>query len=283
VAKMATVLDKNAEATQYRQLADSVIAGFQKRFYHSDTHSFANGTQTANTLPLAFGMVKGDQQKDVFTSLREDIVYYKNTHLTTGILGAKHLLPVLTANSRSDLAYDLATQTTYPSWGYMIGQGATTIWELWQDVTGPSMNSHNHPMFGSVGAWFYTALAGINTDPQKPGYERIRIAPQMTRDLQYASGSLDTVRGRVASDWQRQPGETKLKVAVPVGSTAEVDFPVLGMIHIVVTEGGRPVWKEGAYVSGVPGITGAKLSGGKIEFEVQSGGYSFEAHEGDVE
>jgi len=283
VAKMAAVLDKTEDETKYRQLAASIAAGFQKRFYHPDSHSFANGSQTADALPLAFGMMTGSEANNVINSLRDSIVYYHNTHLTTGILGTKSLLPLLTAKGHPDLAYDLATQTTYPSWGYMIDQGATTIWELWQNVTGPSMNSHNHPMFGSVGAWLYTALAGINTDPQRPGYERIRIAPEMTRDLHYASGSIDTVRGRVASEWQREPGHTKLEVAVPVGSTAEVDFPVLALSHIVVQEGGRTVWKEGAFVPGAPGISGAKLAGGRIVFEVGSGGYSFEARDGAVE
>ena len=283
VAKMAAVLGKTAEAAQYRQLADSIAAGFRKRFYHADSHSFGNDTQTANTLPLAFGMVQPADQKPVLGSITDDIVYYKNTHLTTGILGTKSLLPLLTAHGRSDLAYELATQTTYPSWGYMVERGATTIWELWQEVTGPSMNSHNHPMFGSIGAWFYTALAGINTDDGRPGYERIRIAPEMTRDLHYASGSLDTVRGRVASAWRREAGKTELEVTIPAGSTAEVAVPVLLLSHIVVEESGKTVWKEGVFVPGVPGISGAKLAGGRVVFEVGSGTYAFDAHDGAVE
>jgi len=279
VAKMAGVLGKSAEAGQYRQMADGVAAGFQKRFYHADSHWYANGSQTSDTLPLFFGITPEDERDKVLNSLRDDVVYFHNTHLTTGILGTKYLLPLLTQTGRADLAYDLATQTTYPSWGYMIEKGATTIWELWQEVTGPSMNSHNHPMFGSVGAWFYTALAGINTDWQRPGYEHIRIEPEMVRDLEFASGSLDTIRGRVSSTWQRTPGHTRLEVTVPVGSTAEIHLPTLRIQDVTVEESGRPVWKEGAFVPGAPGLTGARRAGPSIVFEASSGTYVFEAHE----
>ena len=276
VARMAGVLGKSPEAAQYRTLADSVAAGFQKRFYRADSHSYANGTQTASTLPLFFGITPSGDRDSVQNSLNSDIVYSKNTHLSTGILGTKYLLPLLSQDGRPDLAYDLATQTTYPSWGYMIEKGATTVWELWQDVEGPSMNSHNHAMFGSVGAWFYTSLAGIHIDPKNPGYERIRIQPEMVRDLHYASASIDTVRGRVASAWQREPGRTRLEVTIPPGSTAEIYLPVFGNADATVEEGGRAVWKARAFVAGAPGVGAARAAGGDVVIEAASGTYVFE-------
>ena len=276
VARMAAVLGKSPEAARYRTLADSVAAGFQKRFYHADSHSYANGTQTASTLPLFFGITPAGDRDSVQNSLNSDIVYSKNTHLSTGILGTKYLLPLLSQDGRGDLAYDLATQTTYPSWGYMIEKGATTVWELWQDVEGPSMNSHNHAMFGSVGAWFYTSLAGIHIDPKNPGYERIRIQPEMVRDLHYASASIDTVRGRVASAWQREPGRTRLEVTIPPGSTAEIYLPVFGNADATVEEGGRAVWKARAFVAGVSGVGAARAAGGDVLIEAASGTYVFE-------
>ncbi|MGA3018164.1 MAG: family 78 glycoside hydrolase catalytic domain [Bryobacteraceae bacterium] len=278
VARMAEVLGKSPEAAQYRTLADSVAAGFQKRFYRADSHSYANGSQTANTLPLFFGITPSADRGSVQNSLNSDIVYSRNTHLSTGILGTKYLLPLLSQEGRPDLAYDLATQTTYPSWGYMIEKGATTIWELWQDVEGPSMNSHNHAMFGSVGAWFYTSLAGIHVDPQYPGYERIRIQPEMVRDLHYASASIDTVRGRVASAWQREPGRTRLEVTVPPGSTAEIYVPAFGNADVTVEEGGHAVWKGRAFVAGAPGVEGARAAGEDVVIKVASGTYVFEVN-----
>jgi len=278
VAKMAAVLGKTAEAGQYRQMADSLATAFQAKFYHADTHSYATNTQSAAVLPLFFGITPAPLRKAVLSALQDNIVYYHNTHLTTGILGTKYELPALTEYGRPDLAYELATQTTYPSWGYMVEHGATTIWELWQDVTGPSMNSHNHAMFGSVGAWFYTALAGINVDTQHPGYERIRIEPQMVRDLQFASGSLETVRGRVASAWQRNPSGARLEVTIPTGSTAEIHVPAFGNADLTVEEGGAAVWKSRAFVPGPAGITAARAAANQIVLEVSSGTYVFETH-----
>jgi alpha-L-rhamnosidase len=158
----------------------------------------------------------------------------------------------------------------------MVEHGATTLWELWQEKTGPSMNSHNHPMFGSIGAWFYEGLAGINFDEQNPGYRRIRIAPQIVRDLNWASGTLDTVRGVVGSSWSRSGANLRMELTVPVGSVAEVHIPKLGLNEVVVEESGRALWKAGKLEPGVAGITSGKESASEIVFEIGSGAYVFE-------
>ena len=148
-------------------------------------------------------------------------------------------MELLTRTGTSDLAYDIACKTDYPSWGYMIANGATTLWELWQKREGPSMNSHNHPMFGSVGSWLYKALAGINLAPGTTGFEKILIAPQMVRDLTHASGSTMTVRGEVACAWSRTERSVRVEVTVPFGSEAEVVIPKLGIRDIKISEGGQ--------------------------------------------
>jgi alpha-L-rhamnosidase len=158
----------------------------------------------------------------------------------------------------------------------MIENGATTIWELWQNKTGPSMNSHNHPMFGSIGTWFYSALAGINYDPERPGYERIRIEPQAARDLRWASGSIETLRGTVASAWSRTEREFRLEAVIPVSSEAEIHLPKLNLANVVVRESGRVVWRENAYQSGAPGLRGARQTPGAVIFQAGSGRYVFE-------
>ena len=182
VARVAAILGKQEEAEHYRNLAADIRTAFHKKFFNPDLNSYGSGSQTSNILALFLGLPPDDVRAASMGRLRNDIVYGHNTHMTTGIVGAKYLFPLLTRTGNSDLAYELATDTSYPSWGYMVEHGATTLWELWQDKTGPSMNSHNHPMFGSIGAWFYEALAGINFDDQEPGYRRIRIAPQVVRD-----------------------------------------------------------------------------------------------------
>ena len=121
------------------------------------------------------------------------------------------MLDVLSAAGRADLAGEVVGQKTFPGWGHMLAGGATTLWEHWE--FSDNTYSHNHPMFGSVSGWFYSALAGINPEPTAPGFQRIRIEPQVVRDLRWASGSVDTPRGQIASSWSRMtqaPGRSSL-------------------------------------------------------------------------
>ena len=275
VSRMAGILGKPDDAEAYRQLAGEIKDAFNAKFINPATGLYGTGSQTAQILPLFLNMAPGDRRGGVSAALRDDLVYARNTHLTTGILGTKYLFPLLTATGNSDLAYELATQTTYPSWGYMIENGATTLWELWQNKTGPSMNSHNHPMFGSLGAWFYNALAGINPDVSKPGFQRVVIAPQVVRDLQWAAGSLETIRGTVASSWSRSDDGLRLEVAIPVGSEAEVRIPELGFAPVVLSESGQAIWKDGTFRSGPAGITGAREDAGTVRVTAGSGRYTF--------
>lgn len=276
VARVAEILGKSDDSEAYRKQAGSIGEAFHRKFFNAETGAYANGTQTANLLPLFLDLVPKDVRGGVFSNLRTDIVYANNTHLTTGIIGTKYLLPLLTRTNNSDLAYELATQTTYPSWGYMVKNGATTLWELWQNKTGPSMNSHNHPMFGSVGAWFYNALAGINLDDRGLGFQRIRIEPQVVRDLRWASGSVDTLRGRVSSSWSRTEDTLRIKVTIPTGSEAEIHVPKLRLTSLAIRESGRPVWTNKAFQPGVPGLSGARETDRAVIFDAGSGTYVFE-------
>jgi len=277
LAKMAGILGKSADAQTYAQLAAQIKDAFNREFYDAKRGVYATGTQTANTLPLFLGLAPPEAKEAVGGKLFNDIVYQHDSHVTTGFIGVKYLLPLLTRSGLSDLAYDLATQTTFPSWGYMIANGATTLWELWHKRTGPSMNSHNHPMMGSVGAWFYQALAGVNVEPEGVGYRRIRIAPQIVRDLTWVSATVETVRGTVSSSWTHSPGMITLEVMIPVNSDAKIVIPKEEqMSEVAVYEGDRTVWEKGKYVPGTDGITGASQgTDGSITIEVGSGRYAF--------
>jgi alpha-L-rhamnosidase len=275
-SQMARILGKTEDAEKYAKLADEIREAFDKKFWNPALEAYGNGTQTSQVLALYLGFAPKPRSGTALAHLRDDIVYGHDTHLTTGIIGAKYIMELLTREGRLDLAYELATQTTYPSWGYMIERGATTLWELWQEKAGPSMNSHNHPMFGSVGAWFYSALAGIEPDPEAPGYRRVRIAPGATRDLEWASGSIDTLRGVVASSWRRTPDSFHLEATVPVGSEAEIVLPKLGLSDVTVTESGRAVWKGDAYEPGATGLTEVRETAGAVIFKAGSGRYIFD-------
>jgi alpha-L-rhamnosidase len=276
LADMAKILGKDQDAKMYSALAEAIKTAFHKEYFDPKTNSYGSGTQTANVLPLFLDLVPQPVRGAVWGNLFDNIVYKNNSHLTTGIIGTKYLMELLTRTGTSDLAYDIATQTTYPSWGYMIENGATTLWELWQLRQGPSMNSHNHPMFGSVGSWLYKALAGINLLPDSVGFEKIRIAPQMVRDLRFASGSLRTVRGVVSSSWSRGEQNIHLEAVIPVGSEAEVLLPKFNLRNIVIKEGGQVLWDSQGFHPGVQGISKVEQRGSLFLIQVGSGRYSLE-------
>ncbi len=277
LSKIAEILGRAEDARSYSQLAVQIKEALNRKYLDPETGYYANGSQTANAFALFLGLVPQERHGQVVRNLVENIVYVHDTHLSTGIMGTKSIMDVLSTQGRSDLAYELASQTSYPSWGYMIANGATTLWELWQYRTGPSMNSHNHPMFGSVSSWFYKVLAGINVDSGTPAYRRIRIRPHVVRDLRWASGSVETLRGTVASSWTHWEGKVTLEVVIPVNSEAEISVPKAGMNEIVVREGGQVVWEDGQYRPGVPGLAGAAEENHYVTFQAGSGRYSFTA------
>ena len=276
MAGFEKILGHDADAQMYDKLASNIADAFNRTYFHPDTGEYANGTQAANAMALFLDLPPKENRDAVTDNLTNDILYYHNTHVTTGFIGVKFLMPALTATGHVDLAYDLATQTTYPSWGYMVSRGATTLWELWQDKAGHSMNSHDHIMFGSVGAWFYRALAGIDQADGSAAFRHIRIQPQITRDLHWAGGTTDTIRGTVSSSWTHDAHGITLKVVIPVGADARVVLPKPEeLTGFSVEENGKLIWQNGGYISGDPGISSGTDTPDGIAFDVGSGEYSF--------
>jgi alpha-L-rhamnosidase len=274
LADAARVLGKTADAALYDKLAAEVRAAFNREFYDPKSGNYGDGSQAANTFAL-FLDLPTEKQGGAWGRLFDDIVYKHDSHLTTGIFGTKYVMELLTRNGASDLAYDIAVKTDFPSWGYMIANGATTLWELWNKREGPSMNSHNHPMFGSVGSWLYKALAGINLAPASTGFEKVLIEPQMVRDLTHVSGSTVTVRGEVACAWSRTERTVRVEVTVPAGSEAEIVIPKLGIRDVKLTEGGLTVWLDGKYHAGAPGVVEAVDKDGALRVKTGGGRYTF--------
>ncbi len=275
LAEMARALSKNSEAEAYDKLAEEIKIAFNREFFDAKNGNYGP-SQTANTLPLFAKLATEKERRGAWSALFNDIVYEHDSHLTTGIIGTKYILDVLTSAGNADLAYDIMTKTDFPSYGYMLKNGATTLWELWQKREGPSMNSHNHPMFGSVGAWFYRALAGINLAPASQAFQKIIIRPQMVRDLTHASGSIETINGLVSCGWARGERVVRLEITIPVGSEAEVFIPVFNLRNIGLAEGGTIVWADNQLKSQLPGINEIQLRGRSIVVRVGSGRYVFE-------
>jgi alpha-L-rhamnosidase len=275
LSKIAFVLNKSEDKKTYMKLAEKIKSAFHKRFYNMETGGYGPNTQTANVLPLFLDMVPSSERGRVIQNLGQDIMYKNNTHLTTGIIGTKYLMEVLTNIHSVPLAFELATQTSYPSWGFMIKNGATTLWELWQNKTGPGMNSHNHPMFGSIGSWMYRTLAGIRQKPESVGYNSIIIEPHMVRDLDHAAGTLQTISGKIHAAWQRTGGSVNLEVLIPVNCKAEIILAKGILRNIILKEGNSLVYAYNKFKTGVKGITMVDEKKDTLVVQIGSGKYVF--------
>ena len=267
MADIAAALGNDVDAANYRSTADFIKTQFNALFLNTATGQYQTATdpgyrQANNAIPLAFGMVPQQYSASVVQSLVDD-VNARGGHLNTGILGTPALLDVLTNNGHADLAQTIANQTTYPSWGQWIQAGADTMWEAW----GLGGRARNHPMFGTVDAWFYQDVAGISPDPQHPGYQNSIIKPHPMASPSQASASIDTVYGQVAASWTADATVFTLNVQVPGNATATVDVPLDNCS--VVTESGVPVGQA-------TGVQSLGTSNGYAKFDVSSGNYHFQ-------
>jgi len=206
------------------------------------------------------GLTRQEDEPEVLRRLVDNVREH-DWHLDTGILGAKYLLQTLTDHGRADAAYRIATQDTFPSYGDWIMRGATTLWEDWRG--GASLN---HIMFGDVSAWFYRALAGINAEPQYPGFKHIIIRPHPVDDLSWARAEHDSPYGTIRSAWRKREGTLSLHVDIPVNTTATVYMPCTDPGQL--RESGRPI-------GCLPGVTLLRLERDCGVLEVGSGSYRF--------
>ncbi len=276
MSKFAEILGKKEEAANYRKLAQNIEKAFNKAYLDEATSTYhtnvpAGYRQTSNIIPLLLSIVPKGHEQQVLGNLVDDIMIRHNGHLSTGTMGTSHLMDTLAAYGRGDVAYRVVSQRTFPSWGWWIAErGATTSWECWDVCT-----SNIHSCFVSVGSYFHKWLAGIRLDDGAAGFERVIIEPGVVSGLQYAKGSVKTVRGVVSSSWRRNEDCLMLDVQIPVGSAGRVRLPKMGFGNVSVKESNLEIWKDGKFVEGVEGVKMGKDEGEFVEFEVGSGSYSF--------
>jgi alpha-L-rhamnosidase len=223
LAKSSLILGFSDDAQKYTLLAESIKNAFNNRFFNEDKKSYDDGSQFANSFALFLGIVPDKNREAVLDNLIADIQNTHEGHLTTGILGTKYLMEVLSMEGRSDVAWRLATQTTYPGWISML-ENRTTLSEHWIEK---GMNSHNHVMFGSIDSWFYKVLGGIQVDETAPGFRNIIIKPYMPDDLTRVKASIKTVNGIVSSSWVKSHKKCRLNISIPFGSEAVIYIPAL--------------------------------------------------------
>ena len=270
LAQAAKITGRDNDYKHYSALAEKIKEAFNREFFNKETNQYATGSQTANALALHLGMVPEERQKAVIKNLVDDIVINHKGHLSTGIIGANALEQALPEHGAADVFYRIATRTTWPSLGYQVKKGATTIWETWEVNETHSLNMK---MLASVEKFFYKDLAGLN--PAGAGYKEITIKPQIVGDLTNASASVKTVRGMAAVDWKKDDNSFDMKVTIPVNSTAKVSIPTMALKNIEITENGTIIWKEGKFTKGAAGIIDAGKTDDYITFNVGSGTYAF--------
>jgi len=276
VAQTAHVLGKEQDAKKYETLFDEIKQAFNKA-YVSDDGRIKGNTQTVYVLALAFDLLDEARQAHAIEYLVDD-VQQRNWHLSTGFVGTKDLMATLTRFGRSDVAYNLFHNDSFPSWGFSIAHGATSIWERWDGWTpengfqDPGMNSFAHYSFGAVCEWMFRTIAGIDTDG--PAYKRIIIRPRPEGKLAWAKTSYHSIRGQIATDWKIKirddDGHRKeiltLNVTIPANTTATVYVPTTNAAN--VKEGGRTAMAAES-------VRFIGTEGDNAVFEVGSGNYRF--------
>lgn len=269
LGEMAEIIGKTEDANEYRRLAEQIAESFHNEYWDEEKMNYPGGTQTANLLPLAFGLTPDELEDQVVENLIRN-VREKDGHPTTGFLGTGYILPMLSKYGHHDVAYEMMNKTDYPSWGYMVQQGATTIWELWNsDTERPEgMNSRNHFALGCVGEWIWNTLAGINISDEQPGFRQVIISPKPSGDLKWAKAEYETNYGLLAVDWKQEEGTFTLNLTVPPNTTAVVELPDAGE-NAIIWEGGKEIGTED--IDGIIDIKAGKIytAAGKYAFKVE--------------
>lgn len=257
----AEITGNQVDIPQYRELAAKVKEAYNANYFKSDSALYDNNTVTANILSLQLGLVPDGREQELFRNIVEKTENDFGGHVSTGVLGIQQLMRGLTEHGNVDLAYRIATNKSYPSWGYMIEKGATTIWELWNgDTADPAMNSANHVMLlGDLIIWYYEDLAGIRNHPESVAYKKLLMTPSFPEGLSQVKASYRSVYGEIRSEWSRGEDGFSWAITLPPNTSAVVRLPKEIGIAEPVGDGIRKVvhTEEG------------------IEIEIGSGSYLF--------
>lgn len=223
-AKIARVLGKVAEAGQWEQQANASAKAIHARYFNAGDNSYADGSMTNLAAALLAEIPPAALRAQVMQRLEREILQVRNGHIHAGITGGALLFKLLREEGRNDLIYSMVSQTTYPSWGYMKENDATTLWEMWEkDLPGHSLL---HSSYLYPGAWYIDGLAGIKRDPEAPGFRRFIIRPPLPEatDVKWAKAAFHSPQGLIESHWSRENGGLTLEIRVPPNSVATLEL-----------------------------------------------------------
>lgn len=268
VAGLARTLGHAEDAAQFESIAEKSRQAYQQKYFDAANGKAGPGTQGSQSFALYSDLVPMAERGRAMDALLENIRGERQGHLSTGIMGTKFMLQELSRSGHSEVACGIVQQTNFPGWGWMLANGATTLWEHW--AFSDNTYSHSHPMFGSVSQWFINWLGGIQPHSEAIGFDRIIICPQPVADLQWVKSSYNSARGRIVSNWSRARRRLHFEIEVPANTTAEVYLPA--PTAKAITEGGKPAASQ-------PGIKFLRNEGSAAVFEVSSGRYRFAVSE----
>ncbi|MDD4868982.1 MAG: family 78 glycoside hydrolase catalytic domain [Kiritimatiellae bacterium] len=261
LARAADILNRTDEAQRLRTRIGEIRPLIHAAFYDASKQLYVLDEQAYQLMPLMTGVVPDDLHGTIFKKL-EDLIQVKNKgHLDTGMIGTYFLLQYLQEIGRDDLLYIIMNQTTYPGWGYMLSQGATTFWEQWNGYY-----SQIHSCFNSPGGWFQQGLAGIRPDVTGPGFKKIIIKPAIVGGLTWVKCSYDSIHGRIVSNWKLENGKLKMDIIIPPNTTATVYVPAKDAGN--VTESGKSAAKA-------KGVKFLRIENSVAVYEIGSGCYQF--------
>ena len=263
LAKSAEVLGKTDDAKRHRARSQELKTLINNTYYNKTAKIYDSDRQLSQAMPLLMGVVPQELRESILKQL-EDMIMVKNKgHLDTGMLGTYFLIQSLQDAGRNDLLYTIFNQQTYPGWGYMLSQGATTFWEQWNGSW-----SQIHSCFVSPGSWFYQGLAGIRPDESGPGFKKIIIKPAIVGDLTWVNCGYDSAHGRIVSNWKRDGSKLTMDVTIPPNTTALVYVPAKD--ESGVTESGKPASKA-------DGVKFLRMESNTAAYAVGAGTYQFQS------
>lgn len=270
---IAEILGREKDKKVYSTLKENTIKAFRREFFREETGQYSIGAQGTEAFAYKMGAVKADEEKKVAAFLAKHIETDCGNHLDTGIFGTPYLFETLIDTGHGDTAYQMITSTTYPSYGFMLANGATALWEYWEKDYGFYQCSccHNQPMFGSISGSFYEKIAGIA--PASPAYRDILIAPQHIGKLRFASARKETMYGMVSVEWEKTEKEFLLYVSIPCNTKATVILPASGK---VLTEGEEVLYPGENTTEGIEAVCRTEKG---YCIQIESGNYRFRLEE----
>ena len=268
IARLARIAGNETDAARFGQMADESAAAWAKAFLDPATGKITDGAQSTQAFALGFGAAPEEARQAIFDQLVANLTAPEDSpRLTTGIYGTWIMLEQLSKQGRSDLAYGLANREAFPSWKWMLKNGATTLWEHWEQEE--ATYSHNHPMFGSISTWYFRWLGGIQCADDAVGFNRIMLRPQLQTGLDWVKTSHQSIRGEIVSNWSVNGDARVFEFTIPVGATAIAELPL---------RAGEFLREGGKALSESPEIKWLESTENVHRMELGSGTYRFETN-----